>query len=174
VIKRLLAATAVALLWSVDPTAQSAGAQVQSQESKEKEKIVTVTGCLRAGEEPNTFVLTNVKWRSQDKTGSSTTGTTGATGTEDSQPAPVTLRLVGAPSGVRMSENVGHTVEITGVLVDEAQPRPTVPTPDPVATGTGGDQTSRTKSPQQTPKSEQTLNVRTVKMLEEGCTGRYM
>ena len=169
--KHLLAITAMSTLCAVGLAAQSTARTAQSQELKNKEQIVTVTGCLRAGEEPSTFVLSSVKWRDRDKTGSSTAGTTGTTRADDSPVAPVTLRLVGTPAGVRMSEHIGHTVEITGVLDDEARTRPSA-TPDPVSTGTGGDQTSRTKSPQPAPKSEQTLNVRSVKTLEESCAGR--
>ena len=167
--RKLLAAATVAILGSIGRSAQSTPAQTAaSQESKEKEKVVTVTGCLRAGEETGTFVLSNVKWQDKDK---AAPGTTGTTGSESAAPAPITMRLVGSPSGVRMSEHVGHTVEITGFIVDEAQPRPSA-IPDPVATGTGGDQTSRTQPPAPAPKTQHTLNVRTVKMIEEGCAGR--
>ena len=165
--RKLLAAATVAMLGTIGLSALSTSAQAAaSQESKEKEKVITVTGCLRAGEETGTFVLSNVKWQDKDK---AAPGTTGTAGTESPAPAPISMRLVGTPSGVRMSEHLGHTVEITGFIVDEAQPRPSA-LPDPVATGTGGDRTSRTQPP--APKTQHTLNVRTVKLIEEGCAGR--
>ena len=169
---RLFAATAIATFCAVGASAQSTSQAAQAQEIKEKEKVVTVTGCLRAGEEPSTFVLSSVKWHDKTPAGTSTTGTAGTAGASDKGTTGATLRLVGSPSGVRLSEHVGHMVEITGVIIDEVLPRPSASMPDPVTTGTGGDQTSRTPQPPPTPKSEHTLNVRTVKMIGENCTGR--
>jgi hypothetical protein len=67
---------------------------------------------------------------------------------------------------------VGHKVEITGTLIDEAGAKPTAGAAASTAerTGTGGDQTSRTgEAKTQTTKPEQTLNVRTVKMIADRC-----
>ena len=166
--KRLFTATVLTVVCAAGLAAQSPARQDQSQEAKEKEKIVTVTGCLRNGEEPSTFVLSNVKWL--DKPQPDSTAATGTSGT-DQGASGATLRLVGKPTGTTMSEHVGRMVEITGTIVDEAKPRPSDPRPDPIATGTGGDQTSRAQAVS-APKSEHTLNVRTVKTIGETCSAR--
>jgi hypothetical protein len=161
---RLFAATMLAGLCAVGLSAQIPATQPKPEE---KDKIVTATGCLRAGEEPSTFVLANVKW--PDKTDK--TKVVGTAGADDTASTGETLRLVGSPSGVRMSEHVGHMVEVTGVIVDEARPQTTSELNNPARTGTGGDQTSRAQRPPAQVPSPQTLNVRTVKMIGESCSG---
>jgi hypothetical protein len=62
--KRVFMATCLATLCAV-----GLGAQTQADDQKQKgadqakaaEKAVTITGCLRAGDTPNSFVLANVK-----------------------------------------------------------------------------------------------------------------
>ena len=58
---------------------------------------VTLTGCLQKGDEPNTFMLT-------DATG------TGVKAGEK-------WELVGAPASLKMSDHVGHKVEVSGSRV---------------------------------------------------------
>lgn len=67
-------------------------------ETKTAAKAATehhLTGCLQKGSEPNTFKLTNV---------------TSAKG-------PKEWELVGAPTDLKLSDHVGHKVEITGMMV---------------------------------------------------------
>src|SRR6266480_2273208 len=54
-----------------------------------------LTGCLQKGSEPNAFKLTNV---------------TSAKG-------PKEWELVGAPADLKLSDHVGHKVEVTGMMV---------------------------------------------------------
>jgi hypothetical protein len=115
-------------------------------------KTVTATGCLRAGEQPNSFVLSNVKWA--DKAPGATAGTSGTA----ASPAPTSsLKLVGAPAGVQLTEHIGQTVEVTGTLSDKDK--------SPSATGTAGE-------PARKDKDEPSLNVRTVKMVSSSCESR--
>lgn len=179
--QRLLTAILLATACAPVLTAQSTQTP-PAQDATQKTPVLTVSGCLRNGEEPSTFVLTNVKWL--DKTPAEKPSSVGTSGT-DADNSGATLRLVGAPSGVRMSEHVGHTVEITGTLIDEAAPRPNLsneaaprpnltneaaPQPKPEA-GAPTNQDPKTQS-QQPPKSGHTMNVRTIKMIGESCTGR--
>ena len=55
---------------------------------------MSLTGCLQKGDEPNTFLLTNV---------------TGATADR--------WELVGAPASLKMADHVGHKVEVHGTAV---------------------------------------------------------
>jgi hypothetical protein len=86
-------------------------ANAQSTETKTKIKTehgqtVTYTGCVGNGTETRTYVLQNV-------TPISRTETTTASGTTVS----TTYSLV--PEGtVELQQNVGHRVEVTGVLID--------------------------------------------------------
>jgi hypothetical protein len=137
-----------------------------------------VSGCLRNGEDPSTFVLTNVKWLDKDKSDKAPAEKppVGTSGT-DADSSGETLRLVGTPSGVRMSEHVGHTVEITGTLIDEVAPKPQ-PKADEVAprpkaeAAAPSEQSAQPPSRQPAPKSGNTMNVRTIKMIGESCSGQ--
>ena len=160
-----LAATLAVSAVNLPAQSSTAGASRKA----EKAPTLTVTGCLRAGIEPDSFMLSDLEWRGSE----APAGTTGkpSPGALPAAVSAVTLRLVGAPGGVRLSEHLGHKVEITGTLIDEATPDPTAG-PAAIAnarTGTGGDQTSRTGEATSPSRPEQTLNVRTVKMIADKC-----
>ena len=55
---------------------------------------MSLTGCLQKGDEPNTFLLTNVTGSKADK-----------------------WELVGAPASLKMADHVGHKVEVMGHTV---------------------------------------------------------
>ena len=157
----LAAACASLTAQSTQPLASPSSQEAATQ----KPPVLTVSGCLRNGEDPSTFVLANVKWLDKsDKASTEKPPSVGTTGT-DADSSGETLRLVGTPSGVRMSEHVGHTVEITGTLVDEAAPRPKAEADAPSAQ-------SAQPPRQPAPKSGHTMNVRTIKLIGENCTGR--
>ena len=159
--RRLLTAAIVAAICNTGLAAQSAQT-AQTKDETQKVPVLTVSGCLRNGEEPSTFVLTNVKWLDKSSTEKSAVGTSGS----DADTSGATIRLVGTPSGVRMSEHVGHTVEITGTLIDEVAPKPKADAAAPA------DQAAQPPSQQPAPKSGHTMNVRTIKMIGENCTAR--
>ena len=163
---RLLTAAVVAAICTTGLAAQSTQT-AQTKDETQKVPVLTVSGCLRNGDEPSTFVLTNVKWLDRASTEKSAVGTSGS----DADTSGATVRLVGTPSGVRMSEHVGHTVEITGTLIDEVAPKPkaqadeVAPRPKPET-----EQGAQPPSQQPAPKSGHTMNVRTIKMIDENCT----
>ncbi len=76
-----------------------AGAALATAAAKHSAAGITLTGCLQKGDEPNTFLLTN------------------ATGTGVKADR---WELVGAPASLKMSDHVGHKVEVHGTSVSEA------------------------------------------------------
>ena len=160
--------------------AAAAFAQTPAQEQQPppaKPNVLTVTGCLRAGAEPGSYVLSNLEWR--DVSANPTSTTTGTSGTTPPPATPppaavsaATLKLVGTGTGTKLSEHVGHKVEITGTLVDEHAPEPAVadgPRQSDARIGSGGDQTQREREAKPQTRAEHALNVRTVKMVAEKC-----
>jgi hypothetical protein len=104
-------------------------AQIQSQTPPQAvNQPVTLTGCLRAGEASDTFVLT----ASQTKDGET----------------PATYLLVSKDSGVNFRENVGERVEITGVVTTQQQVSTMTPPAPPAnkPTGTAGTPTVETQA----------------------------
>jgi hypothetical protein len=55
---------------------------------------ITLTGCLQKGDEPNSFLLTNATGAKADR-----------------------WELIGAPASLKMSDHVGHKVEVSGHAV---------------------------------------------------------
>ena len=72
------------------------GAALATAATKHSTAGITLTGCLQKGDEPNTFLLTN------------------ATGTGAKADR---WELIGAPASLKMSDHVGHKVEVSGHAV---------------------------------------------------------
>ena len=160
--KRIIAGTCLAAAFAVGLSAQTYPPQTQpptpqtqapaAQEMKDAAKTVTVTGCLKTGDQPDTFILSDLKWgKDKDKA----VGTSGAA-------APITassLKLVGTPS-TKLSEHVNHMVEVSGTISDIKTDRPASPPATP--------------SPSDPPraKADPTLNVKTVSQVSPSCSGQ--
>ena len=89
-------------------------AQDPSTETKVKGKDVTLSGCLQAGTEPNTFTLKNVTY-------------TQAAGSETTPPelAKVdTEYRLAADAKVNLKNHVGHKVEVTGMFTAQKKDKP--------------------------------------------------
>ena len=116
-------------------------------------KSVTLTGCVREGDMPNSFVLANADVSSIPglSAGSAATGTSGAAST-------ATLGLTS--SGVDLKPHVGHKVEVTGTIAPSG-PRPsgTTGTPEAGAPSAAGDKDKKAK-----------INVTAVKHISDSCT----
>jgi hypothetical protein len=118
-------------------------------------KDLTVTGCVAAGTEPNTFILT-AKAASTDAAAPAAPATPPAGATTAA--TPVTYRL---DSPEKVKAHLGHQVEVTGKLDDTkaADAKEAAPAPDAAATaGTSGKQPSLK------------LKVKDVKMLSASCS----
>lgn len=168
--KRVLTGTFLAATFAVGLSAQSPATpqtatpqtstpqyQPSMQEPKDAAKTVTVTGCLKAGESPETFILSDLKWSEKAKSpdASVAVGTSGTT-----VPAAVasatTLKIIPSPA-TKLIEHVGHTVEVTGAIndKDKIDRDATTTTADPAATR---------------PPSGPSVVARNVKMVSETCT----
>ena len=118
-------------------------------------KDLTVTGCVAAGTEPNTFILT-AKAASTDAAAPAAPTTPPAAATAAA--SPVIYRL---DSPEKVKAHLGHQVEVTGKLDDTkaADAKEAAPAPDAAATaGTSGKQPSLK------------LKVKDVKMLSAPCS----
>ena len=111
--KKGLAGTFAAALLAVGVSAQTPPQNPPMQESKDAAKTLTVTGCLKAGDTPDSFTLSDLKWK-DDK----------AVGTSGAAPAapPVaatSLKLIPS-AATKLGDHVGHTVEVIGTIGDKA------------------------------------------------------
>jgi hypothetical protein len=130
------------------PTPQS---QPPMQESKDAAKTVTVTGCLKAGDSAGSFQLSDLKWGNKDKS-------PGAVGTSGTPAPPAAIASATSlkinPGSTKLSEHVGHQVEVTGTVSDKA---PSAAPSDPAS--------SRPSS-----ASSPTIDARSVRMVSQTCT----
>ena len=148
--KRAIPCTCLAAVFAVGLSAQtpstSPSASASAQSDKDSAKTVTVTGCLKAGDAPGSFVLANIKG-DKDKASASTAGaagtagTTGAAGTTGTTSANkdlenATVSLTGSPAGVTLGDHIGHTVQITGALATTGAAPATSPAEPPAAAAT--------------------------------------
>jgi hypothetical protein len=92
------------------PSSQPEKKKSTSKSTSDAGRAVTLTGCLREGDTPGTFALSNVQW---DRGGNRTRGTTGSTtrGTTGKD----TVQLTPA-SGVDLKPHVGHKIQVTGTM----------------------------------------------------------
>ena len=115
------------------PTSQS---QPPMQESRDRDaKSVTVTGCLKAGDSADSFMLSDLKWGNKDK-GTGAVGTSGTAAPPAAIASATSLKIV--PSGsTKLSEHVGPQVEVTGSVSDKSS-SPTAPPADRSTLGPHG------------------------------------
>jgi hypothetical protein len=113
----------------------------------------TVTGCLRAGDAPQTFVLT-------------------ASQVEDEAPVTATYQLVGHVD-VDLAAHVGHTVEVSGTEIRPEEGSRIVQTPAQPAPGQrGAEEPEPGGQPAVATRTEvdiRELNVTSVRRVQEGC-----
>jgi hypothetical protein len=134
--------------------------QQPMQESKDAAKALTVTGCLKAGDTPDSFILSDLKWGNKDKDAS-------AVGTSGTAPAALAsakqLKLKSGSSSPKLSEHVGHTVEVTGT--PESGSAGAYPS-DPAKSDPSKPSSSASSS------SAATIEVRSIKMVSTSCSGQ--
>jgi hypothetical protein len=158
----------VAVAFATGLSAQTPYPQTEKPQPEKKAtdtragKSLTITGCLREGDEPNTFILANVDASALPRpstTPSEPAGTAGATTT--------TVRLIGS-GDVNLKAHVGHKIEVTGMLVPQGQAAAKRPTG---TAGTPTETTDTTARERGSDKSkEHKLNVRSIKHVSETCT----
>ena len=122
-------------------------AESQSQSAQPANQPVTIAGCLKAGEAPETFVLTAARTGGSNET--------------------ATYQLVAAPD-VNLKDHVGHRVEINGMVntQQEIASRTTaVPNERSRPTGTSGSPKVETK----TEIDIKRVSVSSVKPISDKC-----
>ena len=121
------------------PTGSQPPAASQPMQDKDTAaKPATVTGCLKAGDTPDSFTLSDLKWK-EDKA-------VGTAGTPAAPPISASsLKLVGS----KLSDHVGHEVEVTGTIAKAA------PAADPAARPASA--------------AAPSLNVSNIKMIAATC-----
>ena len=149
--KRVIAGTFMATVFAVGLSAQAPAPQSQPQsqpaESKDAAKNVTVTGCLKAGDTPESFMLSDLKWGSDKAVGTAGSAAPAISATS--------VKLVGSPSSGKLADHVGHTIEVSG-SIDKGDKAPSAAA-DPAA------------KPPASSSSAPALNVRNVKMVAATC-----
>ena len=179
--KRVFAATCFAVACAVALAAQAPyDPQAQRKPTPaSEEKSVSVTGCLKAGDTADTFVLTNAKADAP-----AATEKPGTVPTTPAIPENATLRLIGAPASLDLKNHVGHTVQLTGMIVPQgpkatppagttgttpptATPPPAAPTPTPTPPAA----TPPMATPPTVPPT-QTLNVKAMKHIAGTCPAK--
>ena len=118
--KKVLAGSFAAALLAVGvsaPDADAAQNPPMQEAAKDAAKTLTVTGCLKAGDTPDSFTLSDLKWK-DDKA----VGTSGATAPAAPPVAATSLKLIPSAS-TKLGDHVGHTVEVSGTIGDKAGER---------------------------------------------------
>ena len=137
-------------------SAASVGAQqypAPKSDDKAAKDSLTVTGCVGAGTEPNTFTLT--------KSGAAAAAPAApATPPAATAPAPAADAVVyRLDSPEKVKGHLGHQIEVTERWTKRKRPKPNLPSPDAEKTaGTSGKQPSLK------------LKVKEVKMLSATCS----
>jgi hypothetical protein len=119
----------------------------QSQSARPASQPLTITGCLKAGEAPDTFVLTAAR-----------TGGSGDT---------ATYELI-APADVNLKDHVGHRLEVNGTVntqQETASSTTAVPNQRSRPTGTSGSPKVETK----TEIDIKRVSVTAVKPISDKC-----
>lgn len=127
--RRILPIACVAFAFTVGLSAQTTGTGTPaghkthaSKAAKSSGRTVTLTGCLREGDTPGTYQLTNVDMSSMGAKSGKGTHAHGSTATSGTEPsggqagmggAMGTINLV-ASGSVDLKEHVGHRVQVTG------------------------------------------------------------
>ena len=121
-------------------------------------QTVTIAGCVREGDTPNTFVLSNVD------AAALTSGATGTSGAPAGSPAATTTVQLITTADIDLKKHVGHKVEGSGSPIK----------PEAGAAGTAGtpptsDTTAR-EADKDKSKPALKLTVKSVKHVSESCS----
>ena len=163
----LAAAFAVGLSAQTTPpqtTPPTGSSQPPMQESRDRadSKNVTVTGCLKAGDSADSFTLSDLKFGAAK--GSGAVGTSGATGAgaPPAALASATTLTIKPSSSTKLTEHVGHQVEITGSVSDSKS------TPSAAPAAPADPAASRPAASASGP----TIEARSVRMVSQTCSGQ--
>jgi hypothetical protein len=108
--RRTLATSWILACAFVVSVAAQPPAQQQPQAKAADDRSVTLTGCLAAGEQPDTFTLTHI--RTAERPAAKPGEMVGTTGLKTGD----VVRLIGTDAA-KLKAHVGHTISVTGMLV---------------------------------------------------------
>jgi hypothetical protein len=120
--KRIIPAVCLAAVFAVGLSAQNPPqtppqtpqTQPPAQEAKSPAKTVTVTGCLKAGETPESYLLSDLKFDNKDRP-------VGTSGTETPPVPPnASLKLIGGPAASNSVSMLVTPSKSRGPLPDQA------------------------------------------------------
>jgi hypothetical protein len=126
------------------------------QDARDAAKTVTVTGCLKAGDTADSFTLSDLKWSNKDK-GTAAVGTSGTAAPPAAIASATSLKIIPGASA-KLSEHVGHQVEVTGTI-SEKDKAPTAAPADPASTRPAA-------------ASGPAVEARSVRMVAATCSGQ--
>jgi hypothetical protein len=146
----------------------TAGVSAQYPEQKPAEKsksaqTVTIAGCVREGDTPNSFLLSNVDASALASGATGTAGTPPA-GTPATAPTTTTVQLISS-ADIDLKKHVGHKVEVSGTI-SPAGAAGTTGMPSKPTTDTTAREAEKEKDKS---KPAHKLNVRSVKHVSETC-----
>jgi hypothetical protein len=142
---------------STPQTPPSASYPSASSQDRDSAKTATVTGCLKAGDSADSFTLSDLKWGASK--GAGAVGTSGSTSAPAEIGSATTLKIV--PGSTKLSEHVGHQVEITGTVGDKSASSSSATSPTDPAAG----RPSATAS-----ASAPSFQAKSVKMVAATCS----
>lgn len=158
-----------ACLIAIALAAVGVSAQYPEQKPSEKQmpsksgQTVTITGCVREGDTPNSFLLANV----DPKALAAQPGTAGTAGTPPppagaaATAAATTSVLLISTADIDLTKHVGHKVEVSGMIAPAK--------PEAGAAGTAGTPTTEAEKDKSKAPAHK-LTVRSVKHISESCS----
>jgi hypothetical protein len=168
--------------------AQTTGQQYGQQQDRDRDKTISITGCLQSGEEAGSFVLAVDRSEyqramqqagiagefAQDRQPRTTTGEPGAVGTTgaDRDRDKEKIHLTDVPADVNLQDKVNQQVRVSGSLEmkDRGRDRAADTTahtthPTGAPTGTAGERHHRDRDD----KKKAKLDVASVQVLSQTC-----
>jgi hypothetical protein len=167
-------AIALALMLTAAVSAQTPPA---NQASPPEGAIVTATGCLRAGDQPGTLTLINIKWDPAEAASKNASAhheapppaPAGPAGTATRAGQPTSVRLAGPLTRLKVKEEIGHTVTVTGMLVpDDPIVTPGVVLPEPTGDTTSREAEAARRNRPAGPRTH-VLNLRSITRVSAEC-----
>jgi hypothetical protein len=186
--RTVFAATCFATALAVaGPGAQTTGQQYGQQQDRNRDKTISITGCLQSGEEAGSFVLAvdrseyqramqqagiTVEF-AQDRQPRTTTGEPGAVGTTGAEARDrdkEKIHLTDVPADVNLQDKVNQQVRVSGSLELKDRDHAAATTahtthPTGAPTGTAGERHDRDRDD----KKKAKLDVASVQVLSQTC-----
>ncbi len=155
---------------STTPQTPPSSSYPSSSQDRDSAKTVTVTGCLKAGDSADSYTLSDLKWggSSKSSTGAGAVGTSGSTSAPAEIGSATTLKII--PGSTKLSEHVGHQVEITGTVGDKSSSSSSATTSPTDPTAGRPSSTSPSASASASSSSSPSFQAKSVRMVSSTCS----